>query len=62
MKERRWEPGGPLDVGLALQPHRRGGGDPTWCRSGDGAVWRTSRTPDGPCTLRVSVEGGSVHG
>ncbi|NBE98974.1 DNA-3-methyladenine glycosylase 2 family protein [Nonomuraea sp. KC401] len=62
MKERRWEPGGPLDVGLALQPHRRGGGDPTWRTGGDGAVWRTSRTPDGPCTLRVSVEGGRVHG
>ncbi|MFB4266328.1 DNA-3-methyladenine glycosylase family protein [Nonomuraea sp. GTA35] len=60
--ERRWEPEGPLDVGLALQPHKRGGGDPTWRRTPDGAVWRTSRTPDGPCTLRVGVKAGGVHG
>ncbi|MEV5325834.1 DNA-3-methyladenine glycosylase family protein [Nonomuraea fastidiosa] len=62
MKERRWVPDGPLDVQLALEPHRRGGGDPTWRRGRDGAVWRTSRTPDGPCTLRVSVQGGAVLG
>jgi 3-methyladenine DNA glycosylase/8-oxoguanine DNA glycosylase len=55
-------PDGPLDVQLALEPHRRGGGDPTWRRGRDGAVWRTSRTPDGPCTLRVSVQGGAVLG
>ncbi|GAA2214372.1 3-methyladenine DNA glycosylase [Nonomuraea monospora] len=60
--ERRWEPDGPLDVGLALQPHKRGGGDPTWRQTPDGAVWRTSRTPDGPCTLRVSARAGGVHG
>ncbi|MBB6555391.1 3-methyladenine DNA glycosylase/8-oxoguanine DNA glycosylase [Nonomuraea rubra] len=62
MMERRWEPEGPLDVGLALQPHKRGGGDPTWRRTPDGAVWRTSRTPDGPCTLSVRVKAGRVHG
>ncbi|MET8861565.1 DNA-3-methyladenine glycosylase 2 family protein [Nonomuraea sp. NPDC004580] len=62
MKERRWVPGGPLDVELALQPHRRGGGDPTWRKGHDGSVWRTSRTPDGPCTLRVSVAAGAVLG
>ncbi|MFF4619734.1 DNA-3-methyladenine glycosylase family protein [Nonomuraea jabiensis] len=62
MRERRWVPEGPLDVGLALQPHKRGGGDPTWRQSADGSVWRTSRTPDGPCTLRVSVKAGCVHG
>jgi 3-methyladenine DNA glycosylase/8-oxoguanine DNA glycosylase len=60
--ERRWTPEGALDVGLALLPHRRGGGDPTWRRTPDGAVWRTSRTPDGPCTFRVSVKDGGVHG
>ncbi|WP_188191437.1 DNA-3-methyladenine glycosylase family protein [Nonomuraea sp. SYSU D8015] len=60
--ERRWTPEGPLDVGLALLPHRRGGGDPTWRQTPDGAVWRTSRTPDGPCALRVSVKDGCVHG
>ncbi|MFI7222307.1 DNA-3-methyladenine glycosylase family protein [Nonomuraea angiospora] len=62
MRERRWVPDGPLDVGLALQPHKRGGGDPTWRQGADGSVWRTSRTPDGPCTLRVSVTAGCVHG
>lgn len=55
-------PDGPLDVGLALQPHKRGGGDPTWRQGADGSVWRTSRTPDGPCTLRVSVTAGCVYG
>ncbi|MEV0148175.1 MULTISPECIES: DNA-3-methyladenine glycosylase 2 family protein [unclassified Nonomuraea] len=60
--ERRWEPGGPLDVGLALAPHRRGSGDPAWRRTPDGAVWRTSRTPDGPGTLRMSAADGAVLG
>lgn len=62
MHERRWAPPGPLDVGLALSPHRRGSGDPTWRRADDGAVWRTCRTPDGPGTLRVSVQDGAVLG
>lgn len=60
--ERRWEPAGPLDVELALAPHRRGTGDPAWRRTPDGAVWRTCRTPDGPGTLRVMVKAGAVHG
>ncbi|TMR15866.1 DNA-3-methyladenine glycosylase 2 family protein [Nonomuraea turkmeniaca] len=60
--ERRWAPEGPLDVGLALSPHKRGSGDPAWRQTPDGAVWRTTRTPDGPCTLRVSVTGGCVYG
>ncbi|MEU0570186.1 DNA-3-methyladenine glycosylase 2 family protein [Nonomuraea sp. NPDC005983] len=60
--ERRWAPDGPLDVGLALAPHRRGTGDPTWRMGGDGAVWRTCRTPDGPGTLRVRVEASTVCG
>ena len=55
-------PEGALDVGLVLGPHRRGTGDPTWRAGHDGAVWRTSRTPDGPGTLRVSMRAGSVHG
>ncbi|MFI7441307.1 DNA-3-methyladenine glycosylase family protein [Nonomuraea indica] len=62
MHERRWAPPGPLDVGLALGPHRRGSGDPTWRRAADGAVWRTCRTPDGPGTLRVSIRDGAVLG
>ncbi|MER7501264.1 DNA-3-methyladenine glycosylase 2 family protein [Nonomuraea pusilla] len=61
MRERWWTPEGPLDVGLALAPHKRGGGDPAWRQTADGAVWRTTRTPDGPCTLRVGVRSGAVH-
>ncbi|MDH2427826.1 DNA-3-methyladenine glycosylase 2 family protein [Sphaerisporangium sp. TRM90804] len=55
MRERRWRPDGPLDVGRTLAPHRRGGGDPAWQATPDGAIWRTSRTPDGPGTLRVTA-------
>ncbi|MDF5751167.1 DNA-3-methyladenine glycosylase 2 family protein [Spongiactinospora sp. TRM90649] len=55
MRQRVWRPEGPLDVGLALAVHRRGSGDPAWRREGGAAVWRTTRTPDGPATLRVSV-------
>ncbi|MEV7804018.1 DNA-3-methyladenine glycosylase 2 family protein [Microbispora sp. NPDC088329] len=60
--ERRWRPSGPLDVVLTLSPHRRGGGDPAWRRTPDGAIWRTSRTPEGPGTLRVTVSGDEVLG
>lgn len=60
--ERRWRPSGPVDVALTLAPHRHGGGDPAWRRTPDGAIWRTSRTPGGPGTLRVTVNGGEVLG
>ncbi|GII91020.1 DNA-3-methyladenine glycosylase family protein [Sinosporangium siamense] len=57
--ERVWRPdvalSGALDVALTMSPHRRGGGDPTWRQEAGGAVWRTSRTPLGPGTLRVTV-------
>ncbi|WP_259406400.1 DNA-3-methyladenine glycosylase family protein [Microbispora sp. H10885] len=53
-RERRWRPEAPVDVALTLSPHRRGGGDPAWRRTPDGAFWRTSRTPEGPGTLRVT--------
>jgi 3-methyladenine DNA glycosylase/8-oxoguanine DNA glycosylase len=43
-----------IDVPLVLGVHRRGHGDPTFRREPSGAVWRTSLTPDGPATLRVS--------
>jgi 3-methyladenine DNA glycosylase/8-oxoguanine DNA glycosylase len=62
VSERRWRPPAPVDVALTLSPHRHGGGDPTWRRTSDGAVWRTSRTPDGPGTLRVTTRSGEVHG
>lgn len=51
--------GGPLDLGSTLFPLRRGTGDPTqrWegARGGDGPVWRTQLTPDGPATVRMRV-------
>ncbi|GII61373.1 3-methyladenine DNA glycosylase [Sphaerisporangium krabiense] len=56
MRERRWRPSGPLDVKTTLAPHRRGAGDPAWQATPDGAIWRTSRTPEGPGTLRVGAD------
>ena len=55
-------PEGPLDLGLVLGPLRRGPADPTFRAMPDGSVWRTSLTPAGPGTLRVSVQGGAVRG
>jgi len=43
-----------LDVALILSVHRRGGRDPAHRVEDSGAVWRTSLTPDGPGTLRVT--------
>ena len=45
----------PLDISLTLSVHRRGGGDPAYRVDAAGAVWRTSLTPDGPGTLRISI-------
>ncbi|MEV4294983.1 DNA-3-methyladenine glycosylase family protein [Microbispora rosea] len=59
--ERRWRPSAQLDLALTLSPHRRGGGDPAWRRTPDGAIWRTSRTPEGSGTLRVTASLGEVH-
>lgn len=35
-------------------PLRRGGGDPAFRMTPDGAIWRASRTPEGPGTLRIT--------
>ncbi|MFC9283786.1 DNA-3-methyladenine glycosylase family protein [Streptomyces collinus] len=59
---RRWVPEGPLDLGLVLGPLRRGPGDPTFRAARDGSVWRATRTPAGPGTLRVHAAGGEVRG
>ncbi|WP_374207725.1 DNA-3-methyladenine glycosylase [Streptomyces sp. XM4193] len=56
---RRWEPSGPYDLPGNLRVLRRGPGDPTH-RLRDGELWRTSRTPDGPVTLRLTSESGAV--
>ncbi|MFB6840536.1 DNA-3-methyladenine glycosylase family protein [Streptomyces sp. NPDC056361] len=51
----------PLDLGLTLGPLRRGPADPTFRTTPDGSVWRATRTPEGPGTLRVRIEGGEVE-
>ncbi|MFD4568903.1 DNA-3-methyladenine glycosylase family protein [Streptomyces sp. NPDC058467] len=61
-RTRTWTPAWPLDLGLVLGPLRRGPGDPTFRATPDGAVWRASRTPAGPGTLRVALRGGVVQG
>jgi len=53
-------PDWPLDVTRALSPHRRGVGDPAM-RWADDGIWRTTTTPDGPATVRVSVASGEVQ-
>ncbi|MFJ5835037.1 DNA-3-methyladenine glycosylase family protein [Streptomyces sp. NPDC093089] len=55
------EPAPALDLGLTLGPLRRGPADPTFRTTPDGSVWRASRTPEGPGTLRVRIEGGEVE-
>jgi 3-methyladenine DNA glycosylase/8-oxoguanine DNA glycosylase len=54
-RRRDWRAPFPLDVRLVLSVHRHGGGDPAYRAGPDGAIWRTSLTPDGPATLRVAV-------
>lgn len=53
-------PDWPLDVARSLGAHRRGQGDPT-LRIADGAAWRTTTTPDGPATVRITAAAGSVR-
>lgn len=57
---RHWRPGYPLDLGRTLFPLQRGTGDPAFHRTPDGAVWRASRTPDGPGTLRLALRHGEI--
>ncbi|WP_327162366.1 DNA-3-methyladenine glycosylase 2 family protein [Streptomyces zaomyceticus] len=51
----------PLDLGLTLGPLRRGPADPTFRVTPDGSVWRASRTPDGPGTIRVAARDGAAE-
>jgi 3-methyladenine DNA glycosylase/8-oxoguanine DNA glycosylase len=43
-----------VDVRLTLSALRHGGADPAYRADRAGAVWRTSLTPEGPGTLRVT--------
>ncbi|UFQ16032.1 MULTISPECIES: DNA-3-methyladenine glycosylase family protein [Streptomyces] len=58
---RSWKPPFPLDLGVTLGVLRRGPGDPTFHITPDGSVWRASRTPEGPGTLRVALRAGTVE-
>ncbi|MDF2260393.1 DNA-3-methyladenine glycosylase family protein [Streptantibioticus ferralitis] len=58
---RRWVPEGTLDLGLTLGPLGRGPGDPAFRMLGDGSVWRASRTPVGPGTVRIAMRAGEVE-
>lgn len=49
-----WSPRHPTDLHQTTGSLRRGPGDPTFRLDGGGAVWRTTRTPDGPATLRYT--------
>jgi 3-methyladenine DNA glycosylase/8-oxoguanine DNA glycosylase len=53
---REWRAPFGVDVRLTLSVHRRGGRDPAYRVDAAGAVWRTSLTPDGPGTLRVTSQ------
>jgi 3-methyladenine DNA glycosylase/8-oxoguanine DNA glycosylase len=52
---RDWPAPFDLDLGLVLGVHRHGGGDPTFRNDPDGSIWKTSLTPAGPVTLRVTA-------
>ena len=46
----------PVHLRLTLGPLRHGRDDPT-CRFAADGVWRATRTPDGPATLRLRAQG-----
>jgi 3-methyladenine DNA glycosylase/8-oxoguanine DNA glycosylase len=51
----RWEAPFRVDLARTMGVHRRGTGDPSFRVEPSGAVWRTSRTPLGPATLRLAA-------
>ncbi|GGX76737.1 DNA-3-methyladenine glycosylase family protein [Streptomyces hiroshimensis] len=61
MKTRTWTPRAAYDLGRTLGVLARGPGDPAFRPGPDGSVWRASRTPEGPGTLHVTEQGGSIH-
>ncbi|MGB8650491.1 MAG: DNA-3-methyladenine glycosylase 2 family protein [Mycobacteriales bacterium] len=52
-----WHPAFPVDVRRTLAPLARGRHDPTHQVAADGALWRTTCTPDGPATYRLTQRG-----
>jgi 3-methyladenine DNA glycosylase/8-oxoguanine DNA glycosylase len=51
---REWLAPFQVDLPLTLGVHRRGPSDPAYRVDPAGAIWRTTLTPDGPGTLRVT--------
>ena len=51
----RWEAPFLVDLARTLGVHRRGKGDPSFRVEPSGTVWRTSRTPLGPATMRLTA-------
>ena len=49
----------PIDLALSLGPIAHGRGDPT-IRFGADGIWRATRTPEGPATIRVKAAKGGV--
>jgi 3-methyladenine DNA glycosylase/8-oxoguanine DNA glycosylase len=52
---REWIAPFQVDIRLTLIVHRRGPHDPTFRVDPSGAIWRTSLTPEGPATLRLTA-------
>lgn len=52
-RRRTWRPARPTNAAWTLSPLSHGRDDPSCRRAVDGALWRASRTPCGPGTLRV---------
>ncbi len=59
-RSRTWSPGRPVSVSTTLGSLWRGRADPTYRRGRDGAVWRTSRTPEGAGTIRIVAQPASA--
>jgi len=57
--DRYWRAPFAVDVSGVLRVHRRGYGDPAFATDSGGAIWRASRTPDGPGTLRLAWRTGA---
>jgi 3-methyladenine DNA glycosylase/8-oxoguanine DNA glycosylase len=57
----RWVAPFPLNLGSTLGVHRRGRGDPAYLVDEAGAIWRTSLTPAGPGTLRLTARHAATH-
>ncbi|MEV1006654.1 DNA-3-methyladenine glycosylase 2 family protein [Streptomyces sp. NPDC049881] len=53
MPDRSWAPPEPYDLRRSLLVLRRGPYDPAFRETRDGAVWRATRTPRGPATVRL---------